>query len=341
MPSSTFEYLKNFYEKKGGHYQENDDELIYSIHPKSNILQSVVYIVFNDSTDFLKTLGVTDDEDIYTYDAFMGSYHYRDFDYYRFYEEFRDGYLIDGLNDKNKNLFNNILNYIPRNESAEEYLNAAYPREIDEIINIYGSEYTDCVSRSVQKIITQETKNPYKNFGIIEVVHGYKFKTTLGTLLRLYRVVGDYDLTISDLLETLIKKYRPNYEVGAWNELEYNTWCDDYDSEGVNDRIQKELETIFEDISERASNGYNELINKILDFGGFGKQIKTKVLDRSVIFDKIENLEYPIVFFRLLKQTKNGVKVEKRSLKTIDELNMVMYQPELFESFKKILRKLL
>lgn len=73
MPSSTFEYLKKFYENKGGHYQENDDELIYSIHPRSNILQSVVYIVFNDSRDFLSTLGVEDDDDVYSYDAFHGS----------------------------------------------------------------------------------------------------------------------------------------------------------------------------------------------------------------------------------------------------------------------------
>lgn len=341
MPSSTFEYLKKFYENKGGHYQENDDELIYSIHPRSNILQSVVYIVFNDSRDFLSTLGVEDDDDVYSYDAFTGSHNYRDFDYYRFEEDFEQGYLIDSLDDENKNLYDKILKYIPKKTDHEEYLSQMYPREIDEIITIYGSEHTDCVSREVQRIITQETKNPYKNFGIIEVVHGYKFKTTLGNLLRLYKVVGNYELTISDLLKTLIKRYRPNYDVGSWYELEYNSWCNDYDTEGVNSSIKKELEKILEDLTENVSDDYHQLSNKIFDLGGFGKKIDTKVSDRKVIFDNIENLESPIVFFRLLKQTENGTKVEKRSLKTIEELNMVMHQPELFESFKKILRKLL
>jgi len=340
MPSETFEYLKDFY-KNDAHFSliNNPDPNIDYIRKKGkNVLQSEVYLVF-DNTEFLNILGVTDEEDQWYYSRFMDNYSYYDIDYYRYEEDFREGYIIDGSNDENKRIFDKIKKYIQTDQNVYQFLEMKYSREVDNIIESYARESTECIHREVRRIMESETKNPFRNFGIIEVYHGYKFKTTLGHLFRLYKTVGDYDFGIYGLMVSLVEKFMSNFDVGNWSELEYNVWCGDYNHDGVNSEIKENLEKILEDLTENVSPEYDDLLNYVLGHGGFGRTIQTSVPNRNVIFDKMINDENPRLVLRVLKN--NGLSSERRSVKNLEELYLILNQPELFESIKKTLRKLL
>jgi len=340
MPSETFEYLKDFY-KNDGHFSllNNPDPNIDYIRKKGkNVLQSEVYLVFNN-TEFLNILGVTDEEDQWYYSRFMDGYSYYDIDYYRYEEDFREGYIIDGSNDENKRIFDKIKKYIQTDQNVYQFLEMKYSSEVDNIIESYARESTECIHREVRRIMESETKNPFRNFGIIEVYHGYKFKTTLGHLFRLYKTVGDYDFGIYGLMISLVEKFMSNSDVGNWSELEYNVWCGDYNHDGVNYEIKENLEKILEDLTENVSPEYDDLLNYVLGHGGFGRTIQTSVPNRNVIFDKMINDENPRLVLRVFKN--NGLSSERRSVKNLEELYLILNQPELFESIKKTLRKLL
>ncbi len=340
MPSETFEYLKDFYKNDGhfSHINNPDPNIDYIRKKGKNVLQSEVYLVF-DNTEFLNILGVTDEDDQWYYSRFMDNYSYYDIDYYRYEEDFREGYIIDGSNDENKRIFDKIKKYIQTDQNVYQFLEMKYSREVDNIIESYARESTECIHREVRRIMESETKNPFRNFGIIEVYHGYKFKTTLGHLFRLYKTVGDYDFGIYGLMKSLVEKFMSNSDVGNWSELEYNVWCGDYDHDGVNSEIKENLEKILEDLTENVSPEYDDLLNYVLNLGGFGRTIRTSVPNRNVIFDKMINDENPRLVLRVLKN--NGLSSERRSVKNLEELYLILNQPELFESIKKTLRKLL
>jgi hypothetical protein len=156
-----------------------DDKLVdYISQDKDNKKASTIIIEFPDEEDFLYTLGVDDDDDIWTYKRFNSYYSDSDIDYYRYEEDFREGYLLDNFDESNTLKLNNILRFLNPSliggdkDKIGQFLTQSFPSESDEIIYEYGYRDRDCIERAVKEEINSETKNPFLRFGIKEIYNG-------------------------------------------------------------------------------------------------------------------------------------------------------------------------
>ena len=180
-----------------------DDKLVnYISQDKDNKKASTIIIEFPDEEDFLNTLGVDDDDDIWTYKKFNSYYSGSDIDYYRYEEDFSEGYLLDNLDESNTLKLNNILRFINPSLIGEDkdkigkFLTQSFPSESDDIIYEYAHRDQDCIERAVRDEINGETKNPYARFGIKEIHNGRRYETNVGVLYHWYKQLRcpTYDL---------------------------------------------------------------------------------------------------------------------------------------------------
>jgi hypothetical protein len=352
MENKLYNFLVDIVKTKKVHRYEIPEDLIYDIIPKTNILSSIVIIEFPNNDVFLETLGVPED-DISVYDNFMSDYtnFYDDWRYDREYDDFREGYLWSELNQENQNLLEKIkmlFGALGPYENFERRIENFAQREVENMLEVVSNERSRCVHEAVKEILINETKNPFREFGIIQIYHGHKFKTTVGILIRLFNYVKNFvdieNFTLKDLLTYIFK--RKNTDIGMWDELEYNAWCDDYNTDYINSEIKYEFEKIIDKIEESFSkNGTDnsavkniyELIDKVEKLGGFRRNIW--VGDFLIVnFNKIRNN----VLYMDIRKSVNGKEViESRSAKNLEELNLILYHPELFESIKKNINKFL
>jgi len=355
MPSETYEFLKNIAEGNAVDRWRYPDDLINNVYPSSkNPSSTRIELRFNDN-EFLEILGITDDNDIWTWNTFMGNYYTgREYDWYRYNEDWREGYIINDFNDENKELVKEIMSYLTPGvrynldehedgSKVSKYLEKRYERAVENIIDIYATEQEECKERAIKKELEDETKNPFSRFGIVEEYHSWKYTTSVGILLGLYKMIKDNELDLKELLTKLIEKY-DRVDRGGWDELEYNVWCDDYNRDYVDSQINKELENILEQVKEELEEGgvdieeFNKLMSKIEDLGGFNRFIDIPEKNIKVKFIKI-NPETNRVIYQV--QKNSSYDLEKRSLSSVEELNTLFYNYELFETIRKILRKIL
>jgi len=355
MASETYEFLKNIAEGNAVDRWRYPDDLINNVYPSSkNPSSTKIELRFNDN-EFLEILGITDDNDIWTWNTFMGNYYSgREYDWYRYNEDWREGYIIYDFNDENKELVKEIMSYLTPGvrynldehedgSKVSKYLEKRYERYVDNIIDAYATEHEECKERAVKKELEDETKNPFSRFGIVEEYHSWKYTTSVGILLGLYKMIKDNELDLKELLTKLIEKY-DRVDRGGWDELEYNVWCDDYNRDYVDSQINKELENILEQVKEELEEGgvdieeFNKLISKIEDLGGFNRVIGIPEKNIRVKFIKIDP-ETNRVIYQVGKNSSYNW--ENRSLSSVEELNTLLYNYELFETIRKILRKIL
>lgn len=357
MPSKTYEFLKNIAQGKVHSRWDldfPDDEIIYSVKLNDkNPSMSTVTLKF-ESEKFLEVLGVTDNEDIWVWNTFMGNYYSgREYDWYRYNEDWNEGYIINDLNDENKELLKEIMSYLTPgvrynlNENKDrskvsKYLEKRYERSVEDIIDVYATEQEECKERAVKKELENETKNPFSRFGIVEVYHSFEYKTKVGILISLFHMLKGLELDTEGLLKKLIEKYDKT-DRGYWYELEYSVWCDDYNRDYVDNQIKEQLENILEQVKEELEEGggdieeFNKLVSKIEELGGFNNFID--ILDKNIRVKFIGiDPETNKVIYKV--QKKSNYDWEDRSLSSVDELNTLLYNYELFETIRKILRRI-
>jgi hypothetical protein len=345
MASETYEFLKNISMGKEHDYRWSyPDPLIYDIVAKNPGSSSKVVITFDKDDDFLDILGI-DEYDRHGWNDAFSDYHDRDT--WNEQEEWTEGYILQRFNEVNRELVNEIIKLtnpalgydFNNNEDLQElakYLKTAFDDEIDLIIGEYGERDDDCRRRGFSEMIIDETKNPFKKFGVMEVSHGYKFETTVAILLTLYRMVKTDDVDLKGLLTLVFEKFIDT-PFSSWSDKHYDNYCDDFDEEGLQKEITYQLEKILDNINEDSEsyadfNEYNELYYTVKKLGGFEKMIDFPDKKIQVIFTGLDPQTNELEF----KYYTPSGSMEKRSVKSIDELNLSLYQPELFESIKRI-----
>jgi hypothetical protein len=349
MASETYEFLKNIAEGKEYNRWSYPDELIYNIS-QSKGKSPKIEIAFDNDDDFLEVLGVTDDTDIWVWRRYVSPrYGGNDFDMWRYDEDWREGYIIDAFKDENITLANKILSLtnptlqIEPNVSNVEiakFLENNFDDECDDIKYEYGRYHEECIERAISKELVSETENPFINFGIVQKQHGYKFQTSVNILLNLYKMLQAQDEDLKGMLKLLMEKYSNN-SVGDWSEMEYNSWCDDYDDESfqkdVTRNLEKMLETVEESFEDFDYEEYNKMYEKVMSIGGFNKYIKLPEKNMDIMFHKFKPNNK--LFFVVYKN--GGNKGEERSVDNLEDLNLQLHHPELFESIRNIFKKLL
>ena len=352
MPSETYEFLMALVRGEEYNRWNYPDKLIYDIQPSNPSSATKIVITFDNDDDFLDVIGIEEESnDRWAWHRFMSSY--SDYDSYQYRDDWSEGYLIKNFNEENVALVNNILKYTKPslrldlnddNSTTEvsKFLETSFENEVDNITYEFGTLDWDCKVRAIQADIEKETSNLFSRFGIIEIKHAYKYETTVGILISLYKMLKAEDDDLKDLLKKIDEKYNSHISRGDWYELEYNTYCDDFDDDTFQRTVEKELEDILETVEEGLLEGgdfeeYNKLYDTVLKLGGFNKLIIIPEKNIGVVFEKIDPETNRLIF----KLHKRDNTVERRSVNTLEDLNLELYHPELFESIRKILKKLL
>ena len=352
MASETYEFLLAL--AKGEEYSRWNypDKLIYDVKPSDSGTGTKIVITFDNDDDFLDVIGIEEEsEDRWAWHKYMSSY--SDFDSYYYDDEWREGYIIRNFNQENINRVNEILKYVnptivlntdneESTQTVSKYLASRFESYTSDISYEFGTLDQDCKSRAAQQEIKKETSNLFSRFGIIEISHAYKYETTVGILLSLYKMMKAEDDDLKELLKKIDEKYNSHLSRGEdWYELEYSVYCDDFDNETFQNEVERTLEKMMEEVEEELFEGvdsdeYNKMYEKVLSLGGFDKYIDLPEKGIQVIFHDF-NPKTNKLYFVLYK----GNKKEERSVDNLEDLNLELYHPELFESIRKILKKLL
>lgn len=352
MSSKTYEFLMSL--AKGEEHSRWDypDDLIYDVKTSNSGTGTKIVIVIDKDDDFLDIVGIEEEtDDRWVWNRFL--YSNDNYDTYQYNDDWNEGYLINNFNEENVDRVNEILKYTNpalkldldsenSRTKVSSFLQSMFESEVNDIIYEYMVLDTDCKTRAIKEVLVKETSNPFSRFGIIEITHAYKYETTVGILLSLYKMMKAEDDDLKELLRKIDEKYNSNVDRGGWDELEYNVHCDDFDNEELQRKIETELESMLEEAQENMNDGgdfeeYNKLYSKVMSLGGFEKLIDIPEKGIQVIFEKIDPDTNKLVF-KLYKSTGS---LERRSVDNLDDLNLELYHPELFESIRNILKKLL
>ena len=349
MASETYEFLKKIAKGEEVNRWSYPDELInYISYTKGK--SAKVEIAFDNDDDFLEILGVTDEDDLWVWRRFMGRYSYDyDFDMWRYEEDWKEGYVVDSFKDENIEITNKILKLIDPNlhlgnNDADNHkiarvLDIEFSDEVSDITYEYGRYNEECTSRAVQKQLMDETNDPFRNFGIIQKQHAYKFVTSVNILLNLYKMLNAEDEDLKGMLKLLYENYG-GITVGGWYDLEYNVFCDDYDTEGFQDEVKRNLNKMLEKVEEEFDGvdqeEFNKMYDKVMSLGGFSNLIDLPEKGIQVLFYKFDTKTNKLYF-----DVYKGNKKEIRSVNNLEDLNLQLHHPELFESVKKIIRSLI
>lgn len=352
MTSETYEFLKKIYDgEEVGNRWGYPDKLIYDVRPTKYPSSTQVIITFDSDDDFLDILGVDSEDDKWAWGRFMGrGYYGDDVDTERWKYDWEEGHIIEDFNEEQKEKLRQILKFtnpklvLTDDNSSEvaKFLETTFENEVDDIIYDYSYESDQCIRREIINILEQETKNPFLRFGIVEEQHAYKFRTTVGILLNLYKRLNAEEEDLKGLLTTLIEKYDSKANRGDWYELEYNSWCNDLDREAIGRSYDNNLDKMLEAAEEILENNpdyeeYLNLVNRVTELGGFDKWVEIQGGNRI----KFHDIDRDTNTLRIVYSKKGEWKGEMRSVNSVEDLNTMMYNLELFESIRKILKKLL
>lgn len=352
MASETYEFLKKIYNGEEVAYRWNyPDDLIYDVRSGKFPSSTQIIINFDSDENFLDVLGVEDEDDKWVWSKFMGrGYYGNEVDTERWKYDWEEGYLIQNFNEEQKEKLRQILKLTnpkliltdENSSNVAKFLETTFKNEVDDIIYDYSYESDECVKRAVVSVLENETNNPFRNFGIIEEQHAYKFKTTVGVLLNWYKRLKVEDEDLKGLLKTLITKYQPNVDRGGWYELEYNSWCNDIDKEAVSRSYDNNLDKMLEAAEETLENNpdyeeYVNLVSTVNKLGGFDKWINIQGGNRINFYD----IDRDTNKLRLIYAKKGEWNGQMRSVNNVEDLNTMMFNLELFESIRKHLKRFL
>jgi hypothetical protein len=282
----------------------------------------------------------------------MSSYYRYDWDSYRYNDDWSEGYTLQNFNTENKELVNEILKYtnptlriiegdIDNLPKISRFLETRFKDVIDELIYDSAEQREECIYDGTKQVIMKETDNPFKRFGIVQKSHAYRFETTVNVILKLYRLLNAEDEDLKGLLTKLHEKYPQVSYIGDWENLQYEAWCDDFDENLEQENFKKHLEKILDEIRDNSDEydieEFNKLYNKVHELGGFDKWInipEKKINIKFISLDEKTNTLH-------MQIQKLGSPIQQRSINNLEDLNLTLYHPELFESVKKTLRKFL
>jgi hypothetical protein len=320
-----------------GKYDSLLDDIVFN--EKSPGLTKIT-IGFSDYEEYLKLFEDLDQEDIHDvinnldYDGYDNQYRYET------QGEWGEGRIYEYyLNDENKEKVDEIVSLLtktPSDLSVEDRMGLFYDNfrdAADEITNAWATIESTCVGSKIYQELLDEFGNKFFTVGIIEVHPLRRYKTTVNTLIKLFNVVGNKSQTLEELLMSIIRKF-DNDSHGGYDEMYWNTSCDDFDMVTFNGDAKWYIDRVYENIIDsneyKDIYEYSEIISRIKSEYGFDKWIQSK-LNPDLSF-RIEDIDKKTN--NLILIVKGGDKAaEKRSM-SYDEFKRFETQYELFENKK-------
>lgn len=339
----TFIALRDYVKGKINSYDlESSDELITDVREnRQNRGQSEVRAEFDREEDFLKAVGLNED-DAWFYRVINSPYSdYEFFDWYSAKEDFENGWgLFYLLSDENKEKLATISKLILpikvnfddekyRNQLAEKLL-ANFKNETENIISDYQTERNYEMSGKARQVVNEEFSEYLEHLGFQAYNDG--FKTTVANLIMLYLKENKIHLTLKELLEELVDN-KSNMVPGGWHEDIYQFSDDEaFDKESFNNYTSRQLDDILEKLEDSEDiEGVT-----IQDYVAMTDRI-TKKFEQDRYYNlpkdpkhtrfKIEGFEFPNMKVVVILQ--KGMKQRKIKLSE-DNFYNLLYQPTLF-----------
>jgi hypothetical protein len=339
-------------------FYETTQDKIYDVTVKfnrKNPSQSVVTLQF-DSEQYYDLFYDSEDSDFVN----------RLFDYYNDYDlvgydtfenEWNEGYLVNMLNPdiirrivKNTNpTYKFELNTWGGFESSSEIASILidkYYREVTGIVSEYESVVNQKLKEDYKENINQDLDNKLTYLNLFEISEGSKYATNIKSLIKLYDK-GESDYLKKMTLYEMLKDYCSNMDITR-NYYD-NTFEDMYNID-PNPEFSKNVEWLLEKMIEESEEHYQnlpdftdvrEMLQVIDKMGGFNIWIDIPKEERKIKFTDVTNENASINFLITKRGGLNNPDYdgsldsisEKRSVKNMEELNQVLYHPELFELF--------
>ena len=349
IPAQTiYQILKKiqYGEEYPSHTLNRYDDLISGFRfNKNSPGKSMVQLTFDDDEDYFKLFDLHEDDiwflgNLFSYYGYDMGFYYSDLAY----EDWKEGYLLYEFNEENRRKIFEIMTYFdPKLSTMEGETNIqiskllydTFPRQTENIIDDYQTEKEQCITRTAKTEVTNDLTDKFINYGIFEKNTFSKYVTTVSVLLSIYKMYGDYDLTIQELMS----KLGHEFSVGPYQEYMYEYGCDDFDSESFNNYVSKQLAKMLEEIeeSDKFSNldEFKKVSSEVRKNYDFDKWYPTPK-DKTLKFN-IRSIDPKTNKITLVTQ-KQFEDVKGRSL-TLDEFNSFLYNLELFEGKILNLRK--
>jgi hypothetical protein len=318
------------------------DPLVTKIkYNKTSPKKTSIIITFDDSEDYFKTIGITE-EDMWIFDTVFGNYYYNEglglFSTDLAYEEFKEGYLFRHFSDENMSKLNEIIKYIspqnynyqPENEWGEivaDKMLELFGNECDDIIDSFHELENDCRDEQVKRNLIDDTCDIFNNYAIFMQTCFTKYFTSVGLLMSAYKRLDDKTISIGELLHKIAE---PKIDY-SFSDMIYDTYCYENFDEKFNTYVERSLDKIIEKIEDSDEfldlKGFDELYNQIISKYGVNKySIVPKDPEKKFRILSINPSKNKIVIEVVNWDTNE---FEKREL-DIEEFNNFLYTGELF-----------
>ena len=337
----TFIALRDYVKDKiSAQELASSDDLIYDVKEnRQNRGQSEVIVEFDNESDFLSKMGLSDD-DSWFYRVINSPYESYEFiDWYSAKEDFENGWgLFYVLDDENKGklaTIGRILVPLKVDLDSEKYRNQLgekmmtnFKDETEDIISDYQTERNYAMTQNAREVVNKDFKEYFERFGFEP--YGDGFSTTVANLIMLYLKENQIHLTLEELLDKLVDN---NFVPGGWHEDIYQFDNDeDFDKESFNNYVSTKLDAILEKLEDSDVEGvtiqdYLDMTNRITKKFEIGQYYNLpKDLKKETRF-KIEGFEYPNM--KVVVVLQKGLKQRKVKLSE-ENFYHLLYQPSLF-----------
>lgn len=338
----TFIALRNYVKGKISSYElEDADELFSEVREdRQNRGQSKISIEFDTEEEFLRHMGIGDDDNWF-YRVVNSPYtNYEFLDWYSAKEDFENGwglyYLLDEENKEKLSRISRIIlpmkvdfdNEKFRNNLSEKLL-TNFRSQTEDIISEYQSERNSEALSNARKHVNKEFDNYVDELGFES--YGDGFRTTVANLMMLYLKENKIHLSVEDLIDDIARNVD---SPGGWADETYQFMDDsEFDKEGFNNYTSRKLD----DILEKLEDGGEDDGVTIHDFTEMTDRV-TKKFEQDKYYNlpkdpkketrfKIEGFEYPGMKVVVILQ--KGFKQKKVKLSE-ENFYSLLYQPTLF-----------
>jgi hypothetical protein len=283
-----------------------------------------------------------------------GGYDHEIFDNDWAYYEWKEGYIIQNINDENEKLLEEILIQASPTildlkdkdsdkyySSIAQFLSDNFSREADNITDEYKEQLNESANEKIKEYAISDIGDPFRSYGVILKGDRYftNYLTTTSVILSLYNITGvDKTNSIKELFEALGKSLDLN--IGSYREIGRENW--EIDEEKYNEVVKTNLEKILVEIAENpekyeGTRKYGEIIKTLNKMGyEIGKFYKLP-------YNKSD-------YFRIKDVNKENLRItldhfigDEGTVKSysLEEFNNFLNSPELFESLVRKLKKML
>jgi hypothetical protein len=337
----TFIALRNYVKGKIDSYElKESDDLIYRvIEDRQNRGQSEIVLSFDREDEFLKFLGLHED-DIWFYQVVNSPYSdYEFIDSYSVKEDFENGeglyYSLDEENEEKLADISRIILPMKVDFNNENFRSQLFKKlltnfkdDTEDILYDFQLERNREMRITAQNSINKEMMDYLDKFDFNEFGND-GFKTTVANLIMLY--VRENAIHFS--LKELIKRITENSSVpGNWLDNQYEFQDDgNFDKESFNSYTSSKLDKILEKLEDSEEGvtiqDYTEMTQRITKKFEQDKYYNLpKDLKKETRF-KIDGFLYPAM--KVVVTLSKGMKQRKVKLSE-DNFYNLLYQPSLF-----------